>query len=248
MTTKDEAELRKIIAEAKLAEVTAERDRLEADLCARKLHAEAELEEYKAEQAKIERDCLAIEYIHKAREERFAQAHPDMTGRFTMTTKVDENTVGNVRSKILSFAHRNPGANIELSFCSPGGSVFDGYHLYGTLKHLSAQGHHITTVASGVAASMAAVLLQAGDHRVLASNGLILIHEPSSLAIGKAGEIKEKAKFMENITMQMCEIFEERSNGRLTSQDVFEKIEHKDWWIWPDDAISYGLVDEVRPG
>lgn len=208
---------------------------------------EAELRQALADatsaELELERKRLEVDTVRDQR--AIALANPDLTGRFNFNSSVGEVSVENLRARVVSFAHRNPGHAITVSFTTPGGSVFDGLHLHDTLRGLSAEGHHITTIASGFAASMGFILLQAGDYRVIGPQSLLMLHEVSSFAIGKAGEIKRESEFLEKVTKQFCKISAERSS--LTEEDIYDRIDGKDWWLWPDEALTHGFVDEVRP-
>jgi ATP-dependent Clp protease protease subunit len=198
-----------------------------------------------AEAAELELERKRIDLASAQDTRAIAVANPDLTGNFSFNAVVGEASVENLRARLLSFARRNPGHAISVSFTTPGGSVFDGIHLYDTLRTLSAEGHHITTVASGFSASMGAILLQAGDHRIIGSESMLMIHEVSSVAVGKAGEIKREAEFLDKVTRQFAAIMARRST--LTENYVFDKIQNNDWWIWPHEALELGFVDEVRP-
>ncbi len=207
---------------------------------------EAEIRQAEAEasNAELELALKALDYqTEKSRHEVYSTTS-DMIGDFSFNSGVGEQAVEQFYTRVVSFARRNPGAPISVSLTTPGGSVFDGLHLYDTLRHLSGEGHEITTIASGFAASMGAILLQAGDHRVIGSESLLMIHEVSSFAIGKAGEIKRESVFLERVTKQFCNIMSRRST--LNPDEVFEKIQNNDWWLWPSEALELGFVDEVR--
>ncbi len=208
---------------------------------------EAEVVQAETEARVAQLDLKLKELDYKTEQSRCAvyMNTSDMTGDFSFNSGVSEKEVEHFYVRLISFAKRNPGSPISVSITTPGGSVFDGLHLYDTLRNLSSQGHAVTTVASGFAASMGAVLLQAGDHRVIGSESLLMIHEVSSFAIGKAGEIKRESEFLEKVTRQFCQIMARRSS--LTPEEIFENIQSKDWWLWPDEALELGFVDEVRP-
>ena len=88
--------------------------------------------------------------------------------------------------KVVGEMARQSTGPIEVMFCSPGGHITDGLAIYDYLRYLSGRGNPITTVALGMAASMGAVLMQAGDHRVMGRHAHLLIHEASAGAVGNA--------------------------------------------------------------
>jgi ATP-dependent Clp protease protease subunit len=152
---------------------------------------------------------------------------------------------------------------ITVIFDSPGGSVIDGMHLWDFLSYVKSQGHHLTTVAFGMAASMAGILLQAGDTRVLGRESYLLIHEVSFGAGGKIGEVEDEIKFIKKIQSRVLDIFAERAADALITrgdrklenrkevikerrQKVARNWERKDWWLDSTECLEFGLVDEVR--
>jgi ATP-dependent Clp endopeptidase proteolytic subunit ClpP len=190
----------------------------------------------------LERKIIENESYKKAAAAKAAM--PSETGKFFFPYVVTDMSMQDIRERLFGFADRYPGEPIELAICSPGGSVFAGLSIYASLRELSDRGHHITTVVSGWAASMGGVLLQAGDHRVMGAESLLMLHEVSALAIGKGSEIKDEAAFLDRVTRQACQIYARRST--MTEDEIMARIERRDWWLWPEEALEVGFVDEVR--
>lgn len=143
------------------------------------------------------------------------------------------------------WSRRDPGEDIVFELNSPGGSVLHGLALYDFLQELRRRGHHVTTIARGMAASMGGVLLQAGDVRVMDENAHILIHEVSSVEYGKLSDIEDGVKFSKLLWEQrLATILAERSN--LTRKQIIAKAARKDWWFGAEHALEYGFVDEVQ--
>lgn len=229
-----------------MTEPTTDPDR-EAKKMRKRKQRDAELRQAvaEAESAELELERKRID-LAAARDQRAVHcAQPDLIGQFGFNSVVGEAAVENLRSRLLNYSERNPREPISISFTTPGGSVFDGIHLHDTIRSLSAKGHEITTIASGFAASMGFVLLQAGDHRVMGPETLLMLHEVSSLAIGKAGEIRRESEFLDKVTKQFCMIASRRST--LSDAEIYERIADRDWWLWSEDALQFGFVDEVRP-
>jgi ATP-dependent Clp endopeptidase proteolytic subunit ClpP len=133
---------------------------------------------------------------------------------------------------------------ITVRLCSPGGDVFDGLFFFDFLQDVRARGITVTTYAMGYAASMASVLSQAGDVRVIARNAWYMIHEQSTIVLGKAGDIRREAQLMDRLHRQLCWLIAERS--RLTADDVRERSTDKDWWMPAEEALEHGFFDELR--
>ena len=95
-----------------------------------------------------------------------------------------------------------------------------------------------------MAASMAGILLQAGDTRWIGHQSWMMIHRAAFGAIGKTFEIEDEVKLVKRIEDRIVEIFTKRS--KLTKMKIKRNWDRKDWWIDADECVSLGLVDEVR--
>lgn len=146
--------------------------------------------------------------------------------------------------RISQWARRDPGKPITVVFNSPGGSVTDGLALYDFLMKLRRRGHYITTVGTGIAASMGAVLLQAGDERVMDANSIMLVHEVSFASVGKMSELEDAAAMGQMLQNKILDILSERSS--LTARQIVNKWKRKDWWVTADEALKLGFVDRVE--
>lgn len=152
--------------------------------------------------------------------------------------------------KELGFWHRQCVDNgcepcpITIVFYSPGGSVFAGLALYDYITYLKAQGHHVTTICSGWAASMGAVLMQVGDTRVMGSESFMLLHEVSGGAIGSTGEIEDTVELIKLMNKRIIGIFAKRS--KMSVDEIETRWNRKDWSMDSAEALELGLVDEIR--
>ena len=143
------------------------------------------------------------------------------------------------------WSRRDPKEDMIVEFNSPGGSVIDGLALYDFIQEIRRRGHHVTTIARGMAASMGGVLLQAGDVRIADENASILIHEVSTLGRGKLSELEDELKFTRMLWEErLVPILAQRSN--MTRQQIIRKAKRKDWWMPADEALEHGFVDEVQ--
>lgn len=186
--------------------------------------AAAELDEYRRE---VEHDLAEAERRH-----------------YTFYARVEEESVQACMRTLTSWSARAPGASITVTFNSPGGSVHDGLALFDFLRHLRGEGHHLTTVALGRAASMGAVLLQAGDHRVVGANAFLMLHEVSSGSSGKVSELEESVELTKRLQKRLLVILSERSSMTMTS--IQRRWSRRDWWLDAADAVELGFADEVR--
>jgi ATP-dependent Clp protease protease subunit len=132
---------------------------------------------------------------------------------------------------------------ITVVFNSPGGEVFEGLALYDQIHILRGEGAIINTHSIGQAASMGAILLQAGEVRRMSRHSYMLIHEISGGAIGNASMIADQHEFVQRLQTRLLEILAQRST--LTPEEIREKWTRRDWWLDADEALELGFVDEV---
>lgn len=160
---------------------------------------------------------------------------------------ISEATVRIAMDRLNVMSQLDPGCDIEIVLNSPGGDAFWGMCLFDYICHLRAKGHRITTVGEGAAMSMAGILLQAGDWRVLGKQAWVVIHQVKSEAVGDPTKIHDVAKWADDICERVKMIFVERSKGKLTSEYIQEQWDRgKDWILHADKAFEFGIVDEIR--
>lgn len=133
-------------------------------------------------------------------------------------------------------------ADITMYINSPGGSVTAGLAIYDTVQHVKAD---VSTVGIGLCASMGAFLLMAGTHgkRFVLPHSQVLIHQPIGGVSGQATEIQIVAERIIETRNRINQIM-----AKHTGQSV-ERIQadtERDRWMWPEEAIKYGLVDFVK--
>jgi ATP-dependent protease ClpP protease subunit len=149
----------------------------------------------------------------------------------------------------LNAWHRTaPDSNWDITINSPGGSVIDGMHLFDAITAYSKRGggnHHITMTVRGYAASMAGILLQSADTRLIGPESYLMVHEVSSWAQGKINEIKDEVKFLDKISERVTNLFVDRSEGKITKDEFTRLWERKDWWLDSKEALERGFVDNI---
>lgn len=150
---------------------------------------------------------------------------------------------------VLRRWHReNPSCDIEVIINSPGGDVMAGMALFDEITSLSIHGggsHFVTTKIRGLAASMGAILSQAGDARVMGPEGYLMIHEASTLTWGKVGQIKDEIGLLDRMSDRVTKIFTERSAGK-TKPAAFKKLwDRKDAWLTSEEALKHGFIDTI---
>ena len=161
---------------------------------------------------------------------------------YTFYARVDEESVRACMATLTSWSSKAPSAPLTIVFNSPGGAVHDGLALFDFLRHLRVSGHHLTTIALGRAASMGAVLLQAGDRRVIGANAFLMLHEVSNGASGKVSEIEESVELSKRLQKRLLAILAERST--LAEAQIQRKWSRRDWWLDAEETVTLGFADE----
>lgn len=165
-------------------------------------------------------------------------------GIFQFYTPVMTQTVTKAMYELDSISRRRPEQPITIVFNSPGGVVTDGFTLYDFLRELSARGHAVTTKCMGAAASMGAILMQAGDERVMSPNAFMMVHEISGQNEGSLAEMKDTLAIVEKFQNKALDILTSRSHmSRRTLQAKWRK---SDWYMDAEEALKHGFVDRIE--
>lgn len=191
----------------------------------------------------LETERTVLELAALRRHERDTVADPSEAHVYTFYSSVEAESVQQCMAELGQWSRRDPGSPITVIFNSPGGSVLDGLALFDYLRRLRNTGHFVTTMALGRAASMGAVLLQAGDHRVVGENAFLLIHEVSNHTTGKVSEMEDGVEFTRRLQKRLLAILAARST--LTDQQIARRWTRNEWWLDAAEAVSLGLADEV---
>lgn len=154
---------------------------------------------------------------------------------------INEETASYMTQVLLHLSELDPTKPIQVFINSGGGSVIDGFAIINVMQSIAAP---VYTCAKGMAASMAALILSAGEKgfRYSLPDSVIMIHEGSTGSQGTTSNFKSYSKFSERI--------EERANKLLakTTGKTIKQIQKDtivDLWMFPEDAIEYGLIDKV---
>ena len=206
--------------------------------------AEAEKTQAEAKKASYEAHESELRY-HEARLKYDRQQSEDERNHlYRFDGEVSAGSVKSCLKKLTEWSRLDPKCDIEIVFSSPGGSIIDGFELFDFIQELSAKGHHITTGSLGYAASMAGILLMAGDTRWIGHQSWMMIHRAAFGAYGKTFEIEDEVKFVRRIESRILDLFAIRS--KLTKQKIKRNWDRKDWWISADECLELNLVDEIR--
>jgi ATP-dependent Clp endopeptidase proteolytic subunit ClpP len=192
-------------------------------------------------QVETERAAAELESFRRKEAQAVAE---DARRIYTFYGRVDDENVKTCMSTLASWSAHAPSAALTVVFNSPGGAVHDGLALFDFLRQLRAEGHHLTTMGIGRVASMGAVLLQAGDRRVVGANAFLMLHEVSNGTTGRVSELEESVELSKRLQRRLLSILAERSS--MTMQAISRRWMRRDWWLDADDAVSLGFADEVR--
>lgn len=155
--------------------------------------------------------------------------------------QVDSHTANLVVAQLLYLANEDPKRDIKLYINSPGGSVYDGLAIIDTMNYIKPD---VQTIGIGLQASMGAMLLSCGakGKRFVLPNSRIMIHQPSSGTEGKVTDQEITLRESIFVKKRLAEIFAERT-GKTLKQ--VEKDMDRDNWMSAEEALAYGIVDEI---
>lgn len=232
--------------QALIAKLNAEKAELESQQELRK----AEIQRTLAEAQKGQHEAVVAGIARKEREriEELTSVADHYVFHHCFDGPVGSSSVKVCLQTMDAWHRLHPDSAWTITMNSPGGSVIEGMHLFDALTSYSKRGggtHEITMVVRGYAASMAAILLQAVDNRVIGPESYLLVHEISAGAIGKIGEMKDDMKWYERVCERIATIFIQRSNGKITKAKFKANWTRKDWWLDSDEALRLGFVDAI---
>ena len=154
---------------------------------------------------------------------------------------IDDDTANLVIAQMLFLAADNPEKDINLYINSPGGLVSSGLAIYDTMQYIKCP---VSTICIGIAASMAAVILAAGENgkRFALPNSKVLIHQPMGGAQGQASDIAIQAKEILNTKKNILNLLSFHTGKSVND---IEKDSDRDFWMSSQEAKEYGLIDSV---
>lgn len=156
-------------------------------------------------------------------------------------TPINDDVANIIQAQLLFLESSDPNKDIQIYFNSPGGSVYAGLGIYDTMQYIRSD---VATICTGMAASMAAVLLCAGAHgkRSALKHSRVMIHQPMGGAEGQASDIEITAKEILKLREELYEIIANHSHQSIEKVRVDSDRDH---WMIAEEAKEYGMIDEI---
>ena len=156
-------------------------------------------------------------------------------------TEVNDYTANTLQAQLLYLDSTDPEKDISIYINSPGGSVTAGLGIYDTMQFISSD---VATICTGMAASMAAVLLVAGQEgkRSALPHSRVMIHQPMGGAQGQASDIEITAREIQKLKKELYTIIADHSH---TDFDKVWADSDRDYWMTAQEAKEYGMIDKI---
>lgn len=154
---------------------------------------------------------------------------------------IDDDVANIIMAQLLFLETADPSRDIQLYFNSPGGSIYAGLGIYDTMQFINCD---VATICTGLAASMAAVLMCAGAQgkRSALKHSRIMIHQPRSGVQGQASDIEITSREVQKLKKELYSIIADHTG------QTFKKVEKdsdRDYWMTAEEAKEYGMIDTI---
>ncbi|MCI2082581.1 MAG: ATP-dependent Clp protease proteolytic subunit [Bacteroidales bacterium] len=155
--------------------------------------------------------------------------------------EINDDVANIIQAQLLYLDSTDSTSDIQLYINSPGGQVYSGLGIYDTMQLLSTD---VATICTGMAASMAAILLAAGAHgkRSALPHSRMMIHQPMGGAEGPASDIEITAKEIVRLKNELYEILSSHTGNSVTR--IYKDAE-RDYWMTAQEGKDYGMVDSI---
>lgn len=158
-----------------------------------------------------------------------------------MGTAINDQVANIIQAQLLFLESTDASKDIQIYINSPGGSVYAGLGIYDTMQYIKPD---VATICTGVAASMGAVLLCAGENgkRSALPHSRVMIHQPLGGAQGQASDIEITAREILKLKDELYQIISNHSGQSM--EKVIEDAD-RDFWMKAEEAKNYGMIDEI---
>ncbi len=156
-------------------------------------------------------------------------------------TQINDYTANVIQAQLLFLDSSEPGKDISIYINSPGGSVYAGYGIYDTMQFIESD---VSTICTGMAASMASVLLVAGTggKRFALPHSRVMIHQPLGGMQGQASDLEIAAREILKVKEELYTILSKHSGQPF---EAIQRDSDRDYWMTAPEAKAYGMVDEI---
>jgi len=156
-------------------------------------------------------------------------------------TSIDDYTANVIQAQLLYLDTSDPGKDIAIYINSPGGVVYAGLGIYDTMQYISS---NVSTICTGMAASMASVILVAGakGKRYALNHSRVMIHQPMGGMQGQAKDMEITVREIVKVKEQLYQIIAQHSGK---TYEEIERDSDRDYWMSAEEAKVYGMIDEV---
>ncbi|MBQ8722112.1 MAG: ATP-dependent Clp endopeptidase proteolytic subunit ClpP [Paludibacteraceae bacterium] len=197
------------------------------------------LEQYMAQNSYISPSILEERQLNVTQMDVFSRLMMDRI--IFLGTPIDDYVANVIQAQLLFLDTSDPGKDISIYLNSPGGSVHAGLGIYDTMQYI---GSDVATICTGMAASMAAVLLVAGEKgkRSALKHSRVMIHQPMGGMQGQASDMEINYKQIMLLRDELYQIISDHSG------QPFEKImkdSDRDYWMTSAEALEYGMIDQI---
>ncbi len=154
---------------------------------------------------------------------------------------INDDVANIIQAQLLFLESTDPSKDIQIYLNSPGGSVYAGLGIYDTMQYISSD---VATICTGMAASMAAVLLTAGEKgkRTALPHSRVMIHQPMGGAEGQASDIEITTREILKLRDELYDIVAKHSGNPI---ERIRKDSDRDYWMTAQEALEYGMIDEI---
>lgn len=180
-------------------------------------------------------------------ERRLNVAQMDVFSRLMMDriiflgTQIDDYTANVIQAQLLYLDSADPGKDISIYLNTPGGSVYAGLGIYDTMQFIQSD---VSTICTGMAASMGAVLLVAGQKgkRYALQHSRVMIHQPLGGMQGQASDMEITVREIQKLKKELYTIIADHSDNPFKR---IEKDSDRDYWMTAQEAKDYGMIDDI---
>ncbi len=156
-------------------------------------------------------------------------------------TQIDDYTANVIQAQLLYLDSADPGKDISIYLNTPGGSVHAGLGIYDTMQFIQSD---VSTICTGMAASMGAVLLVAGaeNKRFALKHSRVMIHQPLGGMQGQASDMEITVREIQKLKKELYTIIADHSKNTI---DRIAADSDRDFWMTAQEAKEYGMIDDV---